>query len=171
MTEIFKSLFQNADAEENEKPSGNLFDHLNIEEDSCDSFKNFKTNPDDKKLHLFMFYAPWCGFCERKKNFLTNLKNHSKVKIHTYNCERLKGKDKFVETINGFPTFKMGYKQKTYDTDLLEFIIFAVALATKYKIKEKIDETQKNGLKEDLKEELEKRRAELSAKFKKMQKT
>ena len=127
---------------------------------------------ENKKLHLFMFYAPWCVFCERKKNFLTNLKNHSKnIKIHTYNCERLKGKDKFVETIKGFPTFKMGYKQKTYDTDLLKFIIFAVALATKYTIKEIIDEMQKNGLKEDLKEELEKRRAELSAKFKQMQKT
>lgn len=163
--ELLKSVFK-----QEERPSRNLFNHLNIEEDSCDSFKHFKDSKDDGKLHLFMFYAPWCGHCQRKKNFLKNLKTHNKVKIHTYNCERLKGKDKFVEQISGYPTFKMGYRQKTYDTDLLEFIVFAVALAAKYTIKEIINEMQKSELKEELKDELEKRKQALSSKFKNMQK-
>lgn len=168
--ELLKSVFK-----QEERPSINLFNHLNIEEESCDSFKHFKDSKDDGKLHLFMFYAPWCGHCKRKKHFLTNLKTHNKVKIHTYNCERLKGQDKFVEQISGYPTFKMGYRQKTYDTDLLEFIVFAVALATKHTtikeiIKETIDNMQKSELKEELKDELEKRKQALSSKFKNMQK-
>jgi thiol-disulfide isomerase/thioredoxin len=168
MTEIFKKLFQNA----GQRPSGNLFNRLKTEEDSCDSFKHFKTSPDDNKLHLFMFYAPWCGYCKLKTTFLTNLvNNHSKnIKVHTYNCERLKGKDKFIENINGFPSFKMGYKQKTYDTDLLEFIIFAVALATNYTIDKIVNEMQeqKSDLKDDLKTELEQRKAELKRKLKRV---
>ena len=178
MTEFIKNLLQNT--EETGKPSENLFDSLKIEEDSCDSFKNFKKNKADDNLHLFMFYAPWCGHCKRKEPFLeelvTNHNNH--IKVHTYNCERLKGKDKFVENIQGFPTFKMGYKKHKDDTDLLEFVVFAVALATKFTIKEVIDEminpkesknTEK--LKDELKDELEKRRDELSNKFKKIQKS
>jgi thiol-disulfide isomerase/thioredoxin len=164
MTEIFKSLFQNA--EENEKPSGNLFDQLNIEEESSDSFINFKTNSNDNKLHLFMFYAPWCGHCKRKKSFLNNLvRNHSSnLKVHTYNCERLK--DKFIESINGFPTFKMGYKQKTYDTDLLEFVVFAVALSMKHPIEQVIDNLHKSNLKDKLKDELEHKKNTLKTKMK-----
>lgn len=177
MTEFFKNIFQNTEEEE-ERPSGNLFNHLKIEEDSCDSFKNFKETPDDGKLHLFMFYAPWCGHCKRKKTFLNGLINNYKnhVKVHTYNCERLKGKDKFVENIQGYPTFKMGYKKNTSDTDLLEFVVFAIALATKFTIKEVIDEMlnpteeTKETLKDELKDELERRRDELSDKFKKFKK-
>lgn len=178
MTEFFKNIFQNT---EEERPSGNLFDSLKIEENSCDSFKNFKEMSDDGKLHLFMFYAPWCGHCKRKKTFLNGLINNynNHVKVHTYNCERLKGKDKFVENIQGFPTFKMGYKKNTSDTDLLEFIVFAVAIATKFTIKKVIDKminpteesketTKTEKLKDTLKDELEKRRDELSDKFKKI---
>ena len=149
----------------------NLFDHLKTEEDSCDSFKNFKEMPDDGKLHLFMFYAPWCGHCKRKKPFLNGLINNynNHVKVHTYNCERLKGKDKFVENIQGYPTFKMGYKEYKGDTDLLEFVVFALALATKFTINEIINEMQKGKLKDELKDELEKRKQVLSSKFKNMQ--
>ena len=170
MTEFFKNIFQNT---EEERPSGNLFDNLKIEEDSCDSFENFKKNNADDKLHLFMFYAPWCGHCKRKKKFLNGLINNynNDVKVHTYNCERLKGKDKFVENIQGFPTFKMGYKKNTSDTDLLEFVVFAVALATKFTINEIINEMQKSKLKDELKDELEKRKKVLSSKFKNMQKS
>ena len=182
MAEFIKNLLQNR---EEERPSGNLFDSLKIEEDSCDSFKNFKKNKDDGKLHLFMFYAPWCGHCKRKEPFLEELVNNhnNHIKVHTYNCERLKGKDKFVENIQGFPTFKMGYKEYKGDTDLLEFVVFAVALATKFTIKEVIDEmlnpkeeskeskeTKKTEkLKDELKDELEKRRKDISSKFNNMQ--
>ena len=121
-----------------------------------------------------MFYAPWCGHCKRKEPFLNGLINNytNHVKVHTYNCERLKGKDKFVENIQGFPTFKMGYKEYKGDTDLLEFVVFAVALATKFTIKEVIDKmlNPKEELKDELKDELEKRIDELSDKFKKIQK-
>lgn len=178
MTEFFKNIFQNT---EEERPSGNLFDSLKIEEDSCDSFENFEKNNADDKLHLFMFYAPWCGHCKRKEPFLNGLINNytNHVKVHTYNCERLKGKDKFVENIQGFPTFKMGYKKNKSDTDLLEFVVFTVALATKFTIKKVIDEmlnpteesketTKTEKLKDTLKDELEKRRDELSDKFKKL---
>ena len=173
MKEFINNLIQNT---EEERPSGNLFNHLKIEEDSCDSFENFEKNNADDKLHLFMFYAPWCGHCKRKKTFLNGLINNynNHVKVHTYNCERLKGKDKFVEKIQGFPTFKMGYKEYKGDTDLLEFVVFAVALATKFTIKEVIDEmlnpteetTKTEKLKDDLKDELKKRRDDLIKKFK-----
>jgi thiol-disulfide isomerase/thioredoxin len=168
MAEFFKNIFQNT---EEERPSGNLFNNLKTEEDSCDSFKNFKEMSDDGKLHLFMFYAPWCGHCKRKTQFLNGLINNynNHVKVHTYNCERLKGKDKYVENIQGYPTFKMGYKEYKGDTDLLEFVVFAIALTTKLTIKEIIDEMQKGKLNDELKDELEKRRKDISSKFKNMQ--
>ena len=169
MAEFIKNLLQNT--KEEERPSGNLFDSLKIEEDSCDSFENFEKNNADDKLHLFMFYAPWCGHCKRKEPFLNGLINNytNHVKVHTYNCERLKGKDKSVEKIQGFPTFKMGYKKNKSDTDLLEFVVFAVALATKFTINEIINKMQKSKLKDELKDDLEKRKQALSSKFKNMQ--
>ena len=66
MAEFFKNIFQNT---EEERPSRNLFDHLKTEEDSCDSFKNFKEMPDDGKLHLFMFYALGVGTVNVKNRF------------------------------------------------------------------------------------------------------
>lgn len=151
--------------------SDNLFNALNVEEESCDSFTNFKLIPDDNKLHLFMFYAPWCGHCKRKKPFLNNLvKNYSKnIKVHTYNCEKLKETDKFIENINGYPTFKMGYNKKTYETDLLEFIIFAVTLTMKNTIEHIVNKMQESNLQDYLKTELEQRKPELEKKFKKIQ--
>ena len=92
---------------------------------------------------------------------INNYNNH--VKVHTYNCERLKGKDKFVENIQGYPTFKMGYKEYKGDTDLLEFVVFIIALATKFTINEIIDKMQKSKLKDELKDELEKKKT--SVKF------
>ena len=184
MAEFINNLLQNTEEEE-ERPSGNLFDSLKTEEDSCDSFENFEKNNADDKLHLFMFYAPWCVHCKRKKKFLNGLINNynNDVKVHTYNCERLKGKDKSVEQIQGFPTFKMGYKKNKSDTDLLEFVVFTVALATKFTIKKVIDEmlnpteetkeskesketTKTEKLKDKLKDELKKRRDDLIKKFK-----
>lgn len=165
--ELLKSVFQ-----QEERPSENLFDKFNIEEDSCDSFKYFKDSKDDGKLHLFMFYAPWCGHCKRKEPFLKKLVNNhnNHIKVHTYNCEKLREKDKFIEKINGYPTFKMGYKEKTYDTDLLEFIVFAVAISMKYTIDQVIAKLQESVLRDNLKKELEERKVALEEKFKKMQK-
>ena len=72
---MFENLF-----EDNNKEIKNLFDNLNIEEESCDSYKNYK-NTKDNRLHLFMFYAPWCGQCKQKKPFLTNIVKTFKPKI------------------------------------------------------------------------------------------
>ena len=148
---MFENLFENV------KESENLFNSLGIEEDSIDSFKNYK-NTQDNKLHLFMFYAPWCGHCKHKKQFLKNIVNKYKnhIKVHTYNCERLKDSDSYIKTINGFPTFKMGYKQKTHNIDLLEFIVVAAAITLKLKIEEVIkDLLESKNLNNDLKSELE----------------
>jgi len=165
--ELLKSVFQ-----QEERPSENLFDKFNIEEDSCDSFKYFKDSKDDGKLHLFMFYAPWCGHCKRKEIFLKKLVNNhnNHIKVHTYNCEKLREKDKFIEKINGYPTFKMGYKEKTYDTDLLEFIVFAVAITMKHTIDHVVNKLQESVLRDNLKKELEERKVALEEKLKKMQK-
>ena len=163
--ELLKSVFQ-----QEERPSENLFDKFNIEEDSSDNFKHFKDSKDDGKLHLFMFYAPWCGHCKRKESFLEKLVNNynNNVKVHTYNCEKLREKDKFIEKIEGYPTFKMGYKEKTYDTDLLEFIVFAVAISMKHTIDQVINKLQESVLRDNLKKELEGRKAALEEKFKKI---
>jgi thiol-disulfide isomerase/thioredoxin len=158
-----------------ERPKENLFDKLNIEEDSSKTFTDFeKINSDDGKLHLFMFYAPWCGHCKRKKKILTNLvNNYSRhVKVHTYNCERLKEYDEFAKNINGFPTFKIGYKKRKDDTDLLEFMVILLALIMKKTINEIINEMRddKSKLKDELKKELENKREELNDKLAKLKK-
>ena len=143
-------MFENLFGNKNENENKNLF-NSNVEEDSSESYVNFKNN-NDNKLHLFMFYAPWCGYCKRKKPFLNNLiNNHSnKIRVHTFNCEKLKEKDKFIQSINGFPTFKMGYK-KTYNIDLLEFMLAAVAITTKATIQNTIQNIIQNTIEEMLK--------------------
>ena len=163
--ELLKSVFQ-----QEERPSKNLFDRYNIEEESSDSFINFEYIKDDGKLHLFMFYAPWCGHCKRKETFLKKLVNNhnNKIKVHTYNCEKLREKDKFIENIKGYPTFKMGYKEKTYDTDLLEFIVFALAISIKNTIEHVVNKLQESALRDNLKRELEGRKGKLKEKFKKI---
>ena len=156
-----------------ERPKENLFDELNIEEDSSVTFTDFeKINSDDGKLHLFMFYAPWCGHCKRKQNFLTNLVNNCSrnVKVHTYNCEKLKDRDEFAKKINGFPTFKIGYKKYKDDTHLLEFMVILLALIMKKTINEIINEMRddKSRLRDVLKIELENKRDELNNNLKKL---
>lgn len=158
-----------------ERPKDNLFNDLNIEEESSKSFTNFeKINSDNEKLHLFMFYAPWCGYCKSKKKFLIDLVNNCSrnVKVHTYNCERLKDYDKFAKNINGFPTFKMGYKKNKDDTNLLEFMVILLALIMKKTVNEIINEMRddKSKLKDELKKELEDKRRELNGKLEKLKK-
>ena len=105
-----------------------------------------------------MFYAPWCGHCKKKTHFLNDIVKNYKdnIQVHTYNCERLKDSDNYVKTISGFPTFKMGYKKKTHDIDLLEFIVVAAAITLKLKIGEVIKDLLENkNLNGNLKTELE----------------
>ncbi len=163
---MFENLFGTLNQDEN-KEHKNIFDNLNIEEDSCDYYRNYK-NTKDNKLHLFMFYAPWCGHCKRKKPFLTNIVNNygNKIQVHTYNCERLKESDSYIKNINGYPTFKMGYKQKTYDIELLEFVLVAVAITLKIAMKNVIDKMlENNKLNGDLKSQLKDKKETFMRKY------
>ena len=168
---MFENLFNlnNTDS----KPMKNLFDKLGTEELNTDSYKNYKKHHDNK-LHLFMFYAPWCGHCKRKHTFLKELNNHKKhIKIHTYNCEMLKDTDKngVIQNIQGYPTFKMGYNQKIYDVELVEFMIAAVAIATKVTIESAIRQMiEHRNLNDDLKSELKNKEDEIKNKLKNLKK-
>jgi thiol-disulfide isomerase/thioredoxin len=119
----------------------NLFNKL-VEQDSSDSYLQFiKSSKNNNLIGFFMFYAPWCPHCKDKKPFLNTLHNKKYkkiVKIHTYNCDKLKENEKenkFIQdNIKGYPTLKVVHKGKSYDiSDILELIILIVTISDKSK--------------------------------------
>lgn len=137
----------------------NLFDSLNVEQNSSKSFHNFiRDSKKNNKIGLFIFYAPWCPHCKEKGPFLKALVNkfNTIINVHTYNCVLLAPHDKFCSEIKSYPTMFIVNKGKKYEvTDEVEILVALVSITNSMEPKEVIEEFRRNNFQIDNKKEIE----------------